>query len=148
MAVVNFLLCCYTWGALMLGLLGPTDTGILRLKITNVRSDRGKIQVCLYHSKDGFPSDPSKSIKRANVIIRAGVSEVVFSDLPPGEYAVALMHDENGNGKMDTNWVGIPKEGYGASNDAKATFGPPKYNDAKFVLNANEATLQIKVRYF
>jgi len=73
---------------------------------------------------------------------------VVFEDLPFGEYAVSLMHDENRNGKIDTNFLGIPKEGYGASNDAKAVLGPPKYADARFLLDKPDMTMEIKVKYF
>ena len=59
---------------------------------------------------------------------------VTFKDVPAGTYAVSYIHDENGNGKMDTNFMGIPKEGYGCSNNAKGFMGPPKWEDAKFEL--------------
>ena len=60
----------------------------------------------------------------------------VIKHLPPGTYALALIHDENGNGKVDTNWIGMPKEGVGASNNATGTLGPPSWRDAKFELQA------------
>ena len=122
-------------------------TGTLRLKITQLRNDRGKVNLSLYQSKDGYPSDPKKAFKKIKAEIREGICEITFVDLPRGEYAISLMHDENENEKMDTGFLGIPKEGYGASNDAKVTFGPPKYEDARFVLKGNPETLRIKMRY-
>ena len=60
-----------------------------------------------------------------------------FKEIPKGEYAVAVFHDKNSNEKMDVNFLGIPKEAYGCSNNAKGFMGPPKYEDAKFLLTAN-----------
>ncbi len=71
----------------------------------------------------------------------------MLENMPPGEYAISLLHDENDNEKMDTGLMGIPKEGYGASNDAKVTFGPPKFADARFPLTQNQTTIRIKMRY-
>jgi len=63
---------------------------------------------------------------------------VVFENLPAGEVAVSLFHDENSNSTLDRNFLGIPKEGWGASRDAKAHFGPPSYDDARLRLAAGE----------
>ena len=71
--------------------------------------------------------------------IKANIAKVVFENIPDGEFAISLYHDENNNGKLDTGWFGIPKEGYGCSNDAKGNMGPPKYEDAKFQLTDNKS---------
>lgn len=71
----------------------------------------------------------------------------VFQNLPAGEYAVSVYHDENNNKKMDTNFFGIPKEGVGASNNARGHLGPPKYKDAKFLFNGKSQTIQIQIVY-
>jgi uncharacterized protein (DUF2141 family) len=90
----------------------------------------------------------SKAFRRAETKPRGGRATCTFPGLPAGTYAIGLLHDENDNGKMDTNFVGLPKEGYGASNDAKATFGPPKFKDAKVELGGGGVlTLKINVRY-
>jgi uncharacterized protein (DUF2141 family) len=123
-------------------------TGTLRLKITQLRNDRGKVNLSLYQSKDGYPSDPKKAFKKIKAEIREGICEITLVDLPRGEYAISLMHDENENEKMDTGFLGIPKEGYGASNDAKAVLGPPKYADARFLLDKPEVRMEIKAKYF
>jgi uncharacterized protein (DUF2141 family) len=120
----------------------------LHLKITQLRNDKGRVNISLYCSKEGYPSQSEKAYRKVEAAIKEGTCEVIFDNLPPGEYAVSLMHDENRNGKMDTNFFGIPKEGYGASNDAKAILGPPKYEEARFWLDKPEMALEIKAKYF
>ncbi len=126
----------------------PGEKGTLRLKITRLRNDRGKVNLSLYRSAEGYPSDSKKAFKNSIADIRHGTCEITFTHLPQGSYAISLIHDENGNGKMDTGFFGIPKEGYGASNDAKALLGPPKYADARFLLDKPEVHMEIRVRYF
>ena len=70
----------------------------------------------------------------------------VFEDVPNGEYAVKVFHDENANKKLDTNFVGMPKEKFGFSNDALGRFGPPSYEQARFRFEAEEATIEIEMR--
>ena len=65
-------------------------------------------------------------------------STITFTDIPEGTYAISFIHDENDNGKMDTNFMGIPKEDYGCSNNAKGFMGPPKWKDAKFELKSDK----------
>ena len=61
----------------------------------------------------------------------SGTMQIVFKDIPPGEYAISVIHDANSNGKLDKNFLGIPREGFGFSNDAMGSFGPPEYTEAK-----------------
>jgi len=70
-----------------------------------------------------------------------------FLAIPPGTYALAVIHDENRNGKLDTNWMGIPTEGYGFSNEAKALLGPPSFSAAKFQYDGGTLNLTISLRY-
>jgi uncharacterized protein (DUF2141 family) len=123
------------------------DNVTLTVQVYNLRNPQGTVRLSLFRSADGFPSDVSKVFRQVAGKIENGVCTLVLSSLPPGEYAISLLHDENNNLKMDTRLMGIPKEGYGASNDAKVTFGPPKYEDARFVLKGNPETLRIKMRY-
>ena len=123
-------------------------TGAISDEIASLRNDRGTIFCSLYNSEDGFPMDGGKAFRRAETKPRGGRASCTFPDLPAGTYAIGLLHDENDNGKMDTNFVGLPKEGYGASNDAKSTFGPPKFKDAKVELpRGGVLSLKINVRY-
>ena len=71
-----------------------------------------------------------------------------FDNLPAGEYAVSIAHDENSNGKVDFSWLHIPNEGYGVSNNAKGFMSPPSYSDAKFELNKSQRVdIKINVLY-
>ena len=71
-----------------------------------------------------------------------------FSGIGPGTYAVAVFHDENSNGKLDTNFLGIPREGVGASNGARGHLGPPKFDAATFRFPGGRLDLKITINYF
>jgi uncharacterized protein (DUF2141 family) len=97
------------------------------------RNDRGQAYVLLFHSPgDGFPLKKRKAMRQLVAPVRGRRSRVVFTDLPPGLYAVAAMHDENRNNKMDTNWLGLPKEGWGMSNNPHPRFSPPSFRECAF----------------
>ncbi len=128
-------------------IISPTPKGALIVEIHSLRNDAGNVRLTLFRSADGFPSDISKAFRKATGKAEGKKCTIVFDDLPPGDYAIALLHDENNNNKMDTNVFGLPKEGYGASNDAKITFGPPKYEDARFAVTDEAKTIRIKMRY-
>ncbi|MFD2567997.1 DUF2141 domain-containing protein [Pseudotenacibaculum haliotis] len=107
--------------------------------VVNVTSDSGKVAFGLY-DKNGFMQVPLKS-KNAKIV--DGKSTVVFEDVEPGEYAIICFHDKNDNDKMDFQENGMPMEDYGASNNVMS-FGPPKYDDAKFVVEDKDVSLEIK----
>src|SRR5262245_61492436 len=115
-AIVAILLCALpSVNAQMKG------TGTVTVHVSGARNTKGKIGVTLFQGAQGFPDDTSKAIRQQSVEIDAETmsAQVTFKDLPQGTYAVSALHDENGNGKMDKNFLGIPKEGYGASNNPK-----------------------------
>ena len=70
-----------------------------------------------------------------------------FENIPPGKYAIAVIHDENMNGKLDANWLGIPKEGYGFSNTAKGVVGAPLFSAASFPYDGKNLDLTISLNY-
>ncbi len=107
--------------------------------VVNVTSDSGKVAFGLY-DKNGFMQVPLKS-KNAKIV--DGKSTVVFEDVEPGEYAIICFHDKNDNDKMDFQENGMPMEDYGTSNNVMS-FGPPKYDDAKFVVEDKDVSLEIK----
>jgi uncharacterized protein (DUF2141 family) len=121
--------------------------GVLSLRISGFHSAAGQVLIAIYRGEDGFPGKPESAQKQLVAKISAGQARVEISDLPPGEYAVSVVHDENGNNTLDTNWVGIPKEGVGMSNNARGRMGPPKYRDAKFTLGAAGAVQSIAIVY-
>ena len=95
----------------------------------------------IYNKKESFLKKP---IKSTIIKIENKKALVLFRNLPKGIYAVSFVHDENDNKKMDTNFIGIPKEDYGCSNNAIGFMGPPKYKDAKFVLEEDK-TIEINL---
>jgi uncharacterized protein (DUF2141 family) len=75
-----------------------------------------------------------------------GVVRIVLKDVAPGSYAIKAFHDVDRNGKLDTNFMGIPKEPYGFSNDAMGTFGPPSFEQASFKVGAGSTTVRFKMK--
>jgi uncharacterized protein (DUF2141 family) len=122
-------------------------TGTISVAMAGFRNEKGFMRISLFDSKRGFPGDHTRAVRSGSGRIQNGKATFSFADVPHGTYAIAVLHDENGNGKMDTNAIGIPKEGGGASNDAKARFGPPKFDDAKFVFREARRDLRISIRY-
>jgi uncharacterized protein (DUF2141 family)/uncharacterized membrane protein len=111
----------------------PNDTCSVRLVIKNLRSSNGKLMVKLQNAE-------GTSVQRAAVPIRNNAVDYLFERVPAGKYALQMFHDENGNGQMERNFLGLPTEGYGFSNNAKATFGPPPFD--KLLFNCAAQTTQ------
>jgi uncharacterized protein (DUF2141 family) len=124
-------------------------TATLAIKVVGARNAKGKIGVALFQDASGFPDRPSNAVRQQAVEIDSNTltAQVVFSDVPQGIYAVSVFHDENLNGKLDKNFVGIPKEGYGASNNPEKKRRAPTFDEAKFSLNTTEQTIEIKLIY-
>jgi uncharacterized protein (DUF2141 family) len=102
----------------------------------------------VFRGADGFPGKPEQAVEDGRSPRSPnGRVRLELTDLAPGEYAVSVVHDENGNNTLDTNWVGMPKEGIGTSNNAKGRMGPPKYRDAKFTVTAAGAVQAIDIVY-
>lgn len=104
--------------------------------------------MCTVESAAGFPTEFLHKATNIMVIkIRDTQARCDFEDIPPGTYALAVVHDENMNGKLDTNVLGIPREGYGFSNDAKALLGAPTFSAASFAYDGKNVDLTISLRY-
>lgn len=101
----------------------------LTVSVSGLKSDDGVLKVGLYNSEGTFLKIPYKSIPSQ---IKGNVATVVFEGIPKGEYAISSYQDENSNGKLDRNEMGIPSEAVACSNNAKGYMGPPRYQDAKF----------------
>lgn len=106
----------------------------ISVAIHNVPSSQGKISVAVYNTTEGFLKF-DKAFKSDSIAAQKGVTHIVIKDLPEGEYALAIFHDANGNDKLDTNWLGIPKEKVAFSNAKMRTFGPPAFKDCAFKLD-------------
>jgi uncharacterized protein (DUF2141 family) len=124
-----------------------TETGTLTIVITQFRNNLGEVSVAIFNQEQAFPKWSEKAVRSIYAPIMDRKSVVEFENLPAGEYAVSVYHDENNNKKMDANFFGIPKEGVGASNNARGHMGPPKYQDAKFTFNGKRQTIEIEIVY-
>lgn len=116
----------------------------LTVKVEGLKTAKGVVRAALHNSADAFPMKEDKAVKKVEAKIENGGATVVFTGLDAGTYAVALYQDENSNGKLDANFLGIPKEPAGVSNNPKARMGPPRFGDAKFELKASE-TIVVKM---
>lgn len=121
--------------------------GTLSIRVSGFHSAGGQVLLTVYRGSEGFPGEPERAWKKLVTKISGGRASVDLQGVPPGEYAVAVVHDENGNNDLDTSWIGIPKEGIGISNNARGRMGPPKYRDAKFTVTAAGAVQAIQMIY-
>lgn len=122
--------------AVISGNLEAQNTYKITVIVNEADNDKGQMFLALYNSETDFLE---KEFKGAKSKIVNSSCTVTFNNIPEGVYAVSIFHDENDNGKMDTNFMGIPKENFGCSNDAKGFMGPPKWNDAKFDLKGDKS---------
>lgn len=110
------------------------------VNITKADSDKGKIMYALYASEATWLGNPEKGLIGT---IKDRKSSVTFTNIPKGVYAISVYHDENDNGELDMNFLGIPKEDTGSSNNAPARFGPPKWKVAEFEVKDSTITQNI-----
>ena len=115
----------------------------LTVEIKGLTSANGQVYIALYDKAEGWMKGGFKNVDTAAKKDRVTYE---FKDLPAGEYAISLYHDENGNGKFDSNLVGMPIEPYGFSNDAMGNFGPPTFEQAKFKLDTGKKTVTLNLK--
>lgn len=120
----------------------------IHVKILNIKNSTGVVACALFESSEGFPYEYLHFATNIMVIkIRDKQARCDFEDIPPGTYALAVVHDENMNGKLDTKWLGIPTEGYGFSNNAKALLGAPSFSATSFPYDGQNLELMIGLNY-
>ena len=120
----------------------------IHVNILNIRNSTGTVACALFDSPEGFPNEFLRFATNIMIIkIRKSQARCDFEDIPPGTYAMAVVHDENMNGKLDANWIGIPVEGYGFSNDAKALLGAPSFSDASFQYDGQNVDMTMSLNY-
>ncbi|NNC73701.1 MAG: DUF2141 domain-containing protein [Sphingomonadaceae bacterium] len=119
----------------------------LEVNVERLRSNEGLIHVCVTRDEAHFPDcdDDPDAVKGS--FRAADTRTISFRNLPSGGYAVAILHDENSNNRMDRA-LGIPREGIGFSRNPRFTFGPPRFSAARFMLQNGRETQQIRMRYF
>ena len=125
------------------GTAGPS----MQLQISGVRSGKGHLLIALYRAGDGFSETRSTAFRKETIPAKAGSMTVELKDLPADTYAIALIHDENDNLKLDTGIFGIPLEGFCFSRGARGVFGPPSFKDAAVSHPGTGEKQKLDVRY-
>jgi uncharacterized protein (DUF2141 family) len=125
------------------------SVGTLRVQVTGLRNEKGQVRVYLWDRDDHYPNRREKAKVRgaARVTKGSGKAVVTFEALPHGTWAAFIYHDEDGNGELRSNFIGMPKEGVGASKNARGRMGPPDFDDAAFLHNGDPTTIAVKLRY-
>jgi uncharacterized protein (DUF2141 family) len=122
-------------------------TGDLVVSISNLKNTKGQVGILIFNKKEGFPAESAKATRDILIPIEGASMTYTFPNLPFGEYAVSVMHDENKNEQLDVNFFGIPREGNGVSNNVVGRMGPPSFEKAAFRFQKNNQSVGIKLRY-
>jgi uncharacterized protein (DUF2141 family) len=137
----SILVCILVAGTFAAGFAQAAE---LIVKVSDVRTQKGRLLMAVFNSADAWDGKAEAVASRAIEAIGAE-ADFHFPGLAAGRYAVSVMHDENGNGKLDSNFMGMPTEGYGFSNDPqvmrKATF-----DEAAFAIGADDTTIELHLR--
>jgi uncharacterized protein (DUF2141 family) len=109
----------------------------LTVKVTGIKKNKGEIACALFKTPEGFPMDLSKP---QLIWMAADAAEVncKFTELTPGDYSLSVAHDENGNKKVDTNFVGMPTEAWGVSNNIRPLMRAPRWQEAQFTVSSGQ----------
>jgi uncharacterized protein (DUF2141 family) len=115
--------------------------------IRNFRNDKGACIVCLYDNAGAF-SGKGNPIRMLKIPVSGKIASAVFDNIPTGTYAISVIHDANSNNRFDTNFIGIPTEGYGASQNKLPFAAAPKFDENKFAVSPHTTTaIDIRLRY-
>lgn len=117
-----------------------SSTGTLTVHVVGLDSNEGNVRIALNNAQN---YDADGNVRAASLSIEGGTARWAAEDVPHGTYAVRVHHDENGNGKMDTNMFGAPQEAFGFSNNARGTLGPPDFQEAAFTLESDSLSMTI-----
>jgi len=145
---INGCIFVFTFIVLLIASTSPVvseSTGDLIVDISGFPSSDGFAMVALSNSEESYEGGETSVVAKAKARVIDQKAQVIFANLSYGSYGVSVYHDENTNGKMDSNLMGIPKEAYGFSNNAKGFFGKPSYKDVVLQLNSAEKRINIKL---
>ncbi len=133
--------------ALITAMASTGTAGDLTVTVSNFKNTGGMARIWLWNKADGFPTNEKKAVETKVVLIGGSSVTVAFQGLAPGTYAVTAMHDEDGDGKMGKNLLGIPVEGYAVSSKVPHSMGVPKFEKSSFLVDQANRRMEIKMRY-
>jgi uncharacterized protein (DUF2141 family) len=119
----------------------------LTVNVNGLKNQSGKICASLFYQSKGFPSDSKKAFQSQCIEMKETPQKLIFKNLKAGNYAVALIHDANADGILNSNSFGIPTEGFGFSNNPLILTGPPKFNNAAVLVVGPSTDIQIQLQY-
>jgi uncharacterized protein (DUF2141 family) len=140
----RFALAALTLVPLLTAAAPPTSE--ITVTVEGLRSDRGLVRACLTALPSAFPDCSSDPAARRLSLPAGEAGKLVFASIPPGRYAISLLHDENGNGRADMALM-LPREGFGFSRNPRISFGPPRFRSAAFAVEGTAVRQEIRMRY-
>ena len=150
MKMQNFLAGVLTLAAVGNLVLSPVVDAAARNSLTvtvsGLRNQKGRVCFSLFADSQGFPSSNSRALQSR--CITAVTPAVTFNNLNEGSYAVAVFHDEDGDGVLKRNFLGIPKQGFGFSRNPGIFSGPPSFEDTAVSVKNQSTKIQIQLKYF
>ncbi len=139
--------CALTITVYSLFMQGAAHAADLTIIVNNVQQDAGQVMLGLFNSAEGFPKTISQgTLVQAKERSTTGQVSLVFKGLAPGQYAATAFHDLDSNGKLNVNFMGLPTEPYGFSNNARGKFGPPAFTDAAITLGEQDLTIEVTLK--
>lgn len=133
----------FVFVVLLLGGKVAFSQNTLEISVSNIKSTEGYILVSLSVDENTFMK---KSFRDGKVEAVQGQVKIIFKNLPDGEYAISVFHDANGNNELDSNFMGIPKEGFGFGNNASGMFGPPSFSESLIKVSGDMKT-EVKLKH-
>lgn len=121
-------------------------TSQVTVRVDGFRNEKGELGVNVFRSTNGWPEESAKAVFHANFPISGDHATAQFN-LPPGRYAIAVLHDENSNHKLDRNFLGIPTKGFGFSNNPKVLFSAPSFDTAALQVSSPATEMSIHLIY-
>jgi uncharacterized protein (DUF2141 family) len=125
-----------------------SPTSQLTIEIDGLKNRNGQICLSLFNNGRGFPDQGANAVEQRCVSITEAPVRVNFNNLQSGNYAVAVLHDVNGDGKANRNFLGIPTEGFGFSNNPRIRTSAPNFNETAVPVGGTNTNIQIRLRYF
>ena len=135
-------------GAGSAGLAAPAAAGTVTITVTDLRNSEGVVRACMTTVESVFPRCAKDPNSHRTVVPAGETVTIRFNNVRPGEYAIALLHDENEDGKANRVLGMAPREGFGFSRDAPVRMAPPEWDDAVFTVGTASQRVTIKMRYF
>jgi uncharacterized protein (DUF2141 family) len=122
-------------------------TSDLVVKFNSLKNTKGRVCLTVFSGPKGFPAGGNGSSLKSSRCIEAKSGSVTFTNLPLGNYAIAAIHDSNNDGRLNTNPLGVPSEGFGFSNNPPIRFGPASFADSQVFVSGTKTVVQIQMRY-